>query len=204
MKPHGSAADAQFWAGVRTPAPARSHRLTPEEEKRPMAIPLTFVLSMAALLDLSSALVLGFHTRKQADTRELLALVPLTLVGLTLGLTLLVRLPRNATLLALGLFVCVYAVYVVLRRDTSRRLSDSPSRGTPDPSPAKNRQTHATPPSGSYSHSCRVPSPLPKRSSSRTRPRAPQRIAISLEHACALQHVTRPISRLCFVKMSCR
>jgi uncharacterized protein len=86
-------------------------------------LPLTFVLSLAALLDLSSALVLGFHTRKQADTRELLALVPFTLVGLTLGVTLLVRLPRNATLLALGLFVCVYAVYVVLWRDTSRRLS---------------------------------------------------------------------------------
>jgi len=86
-------------------------------------LPLTFVLSLAALLDLSSGLALGFHTRRQADTRELLTLVPFTLVGLTLGVTLLVRLPRNATLLALGLFVCVYAVYVVVRRGTARRLS---------------------------------------------------------------------------------
>ena len=86
-------------------------------------LPLTFVLSLAALLDLSAALALGFHTRKQADTRELLTLVPFTLVGLTLGVTLLVRLPRNATLLTLGLFVCGYALYVMLRRGPAPRLS---------------------------------------------------------------------------------
>lgn len=85
--------------------------------------PLTFVLPLAALLDLASALALGFHTRRRADSRELLTLVPFTLVGLILGVTLLVRLPRDATLLALGLFVCAYAGHTVLRRDTARRLS---------------------------------------------------------------------------------
>jgi uncharacterized membrane protein YfcA len=84
-------------------------------------LPLTFVLPLAAILDLGSALALAFHTRHRADTRELLALVPFTLVGLTLGVTLLVSLPRNATLLALGLFVCVYAIHVTLRRRTVRR-----------------------------------------------------------------------------------
>ena len=79
-------------------------------------LPLPFVLCLAALLDLSSGLALGFHTRKQADTRELLTLIPFTLLGLTLGVTLLVKLPRDATLLALGLFVCVYALYVMLGR----------------------------------------------------------------------------------------
>src|SRR5262245_37499641 len=86
-------------------------------------LPLTFVLSLAALLDLSSGLALGFHTRRQADTRELLTLLPFTLVGLTLGVTLLVNLPRKATVLALGLFVCVYALYVLLRRRPARQLS---------------------------------------------------------------------------------
>jgi len=85
-------------------------------------LPLTFVLSLAALLDLGSGLVLGFHARRRADTRELLTLLPFTLVGLALGVTLLVNLPRRATVLALGLFVCVYALYTMFRRGTTRRL----------------------------------------------------------------------------------
>ena len=85
-------------------------------------LPLPFVLALAAILDLGSALVLGFHTRRQADLRELAALVPFTLVGLTLGVTLLVHLPRHATLLALGVFVCVFALYVMFRRGAVRRL----------------------------------------------------------------------------------
>jgi uncharacterized protein len=86
-------------------------------------LPLAFVLPLAALLDLGSALALGFHTRRQADSRELVTLVPFTLLGLTLGVTLLLRLPRDATLLALGLFVCAYAVNLLVRRETRRRLS---------------------------------------------------------------------------------
>ncbi len=84
--------------------------------------PLTFVLPLAAVLDLGSAVALGLRTRRDADVRELATLVPFTLVGLTLGVTLLVRLPRNATLLALGLFVCAFALHVILRRDAVRRL----------------------------------------------------------------------------------
>src|SRR5262245_65191903 len=86
-------------------------------------LPLPFVLSLAAVLDLSSGLALGFHTRRQADTRELLVLVPFTLVGLALGVTLLVKLPRDVTLLALGLFVCAYALYVMLGRRAEQRVS---------------------------------------------------------------------------------
>jgi uncharacterized membrane protein YfcA len=86
-------------------------------------LPVPFVLPLAALLDLGSALVLGFHTRRRADFRELATLVPFTLVGLTLGVTLLLRLPRDAILLALGVFVCAYAVNLMVRRESRRRLS---------------------------------------------------------------------------------
>jgi uncharacterized protein len=86
-------------------------------------LPLTFVLALASVLDLASALVLGFHTRRQADPRELLLLVPFTFLGLALGVTLLVKLPRSITLLALGIFACLHAFHIVLRRDSSPQLS---------------------------------------------------------------------------------
>lgn len=41
-------------------------------------LPLPFVLSLAAALDLGSAAALGVHTKKQADVRELLVLAPFT------------------------------------------------------------------------------------------------------------------------------
>jgi hypothetical protein len=85
-------------------------------------LPLPFVLSLAAALDLGSAAALGVHTKKEADVRELLVLVPFTIIGLALGVTLLVSLPRDATLLALGIFVCAYALYVLLHRGPRRRL----------------------------------------------------------------------------------
>jgi len=86
-------------------------------------LPLTFVLALASLLDLASALVLGFHTRRQADRRELLLLVPFTFLGLALGVTLLVKLPRTITLLALGTCVCIHALHIALRRGSTRQLS---------------------------------------------------------------------------------
>jgi uncharacterized membrane protein YfcA len=86
-------------------------------------LPLTFVLSLAAIMDLASGLALGIHTRRQANREELFVLIPFTLLGLVLGVTLLVNLPRAVTLRALGVFVCVYAVYMTSRRDTRHRLA---------------------------------------------------------------------------------
>ena len=85
-------------------------------------LPLPFVLSLAAALDLGSAAALGLHTREHAEMRELVVLAPFTIVGLGVGVTLLVRLPREATLLALGMFVCVYALSVMFHRGPRRRL----------------------------------------------------------------------------------
>jgi hypothetical protein len=85
-------------------------------------LPLPFVLALAAALDLGSAAALGVHTKKQADVRELLVLAPFTIIGLALGVTLLVSLPRDATLLALGVFVCGHALYIMFHRGPRRPL----------------------------------------------------------------------------------
>src|SRR2546427_6271469 len=56
------------------------------------------------------------------QTCALPVLAPFTIIGLALGVTLLVRLPRNATLLALGVFVCGYALYIMLHGGPRRPL----------------------------------------------------------------------------------
>jgi len=85
-------------------------------------LPLTFVLPLAGILDLASALALGIHTRREANRQELLVLVPFTLLGLGLGVSLLVNLPRTVALRALGGFVCAYALYATVRRNSRYRL----------------------------------------------------------------------------------
>jgi uncharacterized membrane protein YfcA len=85
-------------------------------------LPLAFVLPLAGILDLASAIALGLHTRREAQREELFVLIPFTLLGLVLGVTLLVNLPRALALRALGGFVCAYALYAVSRRDVRYRL----------------------------------------------------------------------------------
>jgi uncharacterized membrane protein YfcA len=85
-------------------------------------VPLADAVALCTILDLVSGLMLGFHTRRHADRGELLWLLPFSLAGVALGVTLLVSLPRGASLLALGVFVCAYAVYALAGRGTARRL----------------------------------------------------------------------------------
>jgi uncharacterized membrane protein YfcA len=72
--------------------------------------PLDFVLPVCVLLDVSAALALGTRFSRDADLSELKWMGPATLIGAVLGVTLLVNLPRKATLIAFGIFLIVYGV----------------------------------------------------------------------------------------------
>jgi uncharacterized protein len=75
--------------------------------------PLDFVLPMAVLLDVTAALALGIRFSREADKSELKLMVPTCLVGAVLGVTLLVNLPRAATVAALGVFLIAYGSYTL-------------------------------------------------------------------------------------------
>ena len=94
--------------------------------------PLPFVLVLAGLLDLGSGIVLGLQRRRDAALSEIRWLVPFAIVGAALGVTLLVNLPRHASLAALGLFIGGYAIYGLIERTPQRRIGQgwAPLAGT--------------------------------------------------------------------------
>lgn len=75
--------------------------------------PLDFVLPVCVLLDVSASIAIGTRFSRESDKRELLWMAPPCLVGAVLGVTLLVSLPRQATLVSLGGFLLVYGVYML-------------------------------------------------------------------------------------------
>jgi hypothetical protein len=86
-------------------------------------LPLSFVVPLQLLLDFTAALALGSRVRAQVDRAEMAWLLPFMLVGMVAGVTLLVRLPRRATLAALGLLALVYGLIGLLGSAPQRSWS---------------------------------------------------------------------------------
>lgn len=82
-------------------------------------VPLPFALAVFALMDISNALRIGLQRPRDAIKGELMRMVPLVLLGTVVGVTALVNLPRAGAMLALGVFVLLYAGYSLLRRPGS-------------------------------------------------------------------------------------
>jgi hypothetical protein len=79
-------------------------------------VPLPFALAVFAIVDFVNALRLGLENPRNVVLAEVARMVPLMIVGVATGVTLLVNLPRNASLVALGIFVLAYALYSLSRR----------------------------------------------------------------------------------------
>jgi uncharacterized membrane protein YfcA len=94
--------------------------------------PLPFVLAVAAILDIGSGLTLGIKRRHDAAVAELKWLVPFAIIGSVLGVTLLVALPKQATMIALGVFIVGYALYGLYERVPAHGISQgwAPLAGT--------------------------------------------------------------------------
>lgn len=80
-----------------------------------MFFPLSFVLPVAVLLDVSAALVMGARFSSAADRGELVWMAPASLVGAIAGVTLLVTLPQAVSVGVLGAFLAVWGLRSLLR-----------------------------------------------------------------------------------------
>ncbi len=81
-------------------------------------LPLTVVVPAIGLLDYLGSLTHGAQHRSAIRWRELVPLLPFTLLGVLIALYLFKRVDGDALRRALGLFVVAYALYTLLTRRT--------------------------------------------------------------------------------------
>lgn len=73
--------------------------------------PLRFAVPMMLMFDLCAGALLGLRNHRQLNRPELLRLLPLLMVGMVAGVTLLVHVPERWLLFVLGGFVVAYAAW---------------------------------------------------------------------------------------------
>ena len=76
-------------------------------------LPLTFVVPLVTAVDCFAALTANIRQWRQIDWLEFRRLFIPSVFGIALGSTLLVNLPRNVALPALGAFTAAFAVYTL-------------------------------------------------------------------------------------------
>ena len=76
--------------------------------------PLTFIVPVLGLLSYSGTIMQSIHLRKQVVWRDMLPLIPFSLLGIFVAIWLLVNVDANKLLTALGVFVLLYSVYSLL------------------------------------------------------------------------------------------
>ena len=70
-----------------------------------------------------AALAVGARITRDADWTELRWMIPFSIVGAVVGVTLLVNLPQRAIMTALGAFLLIYAVYSLRQDGAPGRVS---------------------------------------------------------------------------------
>lgn len=87
-------------------------------------LPLTTVVPMMVLLDFSAAFTTGMRFRGDVERAEVKRVVPAMVAGVIIGVLLLSKVPGEALVTVLGLFVSGYGVHRLLARGSPRRLPD--------------------------------------------------------------------------------
>lgn len=86
-------------------------------------LPLQLVVPLMLLLDFSASLLLGGVNLRHVHWDEIRPLLPLGMLGVLLGTTLLLKLPLQPMLIALALFVGAFAVRSLLNLSGDKPIS---------------------------------------------------------------------------------
>ncbi len=88
-----------------------------------LLFPLKFVVPFILVMDFTASIVLGSTHRKQVDWTELKPLIPGSIVGVVLGVSLLVNLDKTTLLATLGLFIIAFALRNLLNLHSDKLIS---------------------------------------------------------------------------------
>ena len=88
-----------------------------------LVFPLSLVVPFILLLDFTASLVLGGLNFRQVRWDEVKPLLPFSVIGVALGTTLLVSLPKEPLLIGLGVFILIFALRSLLNLHGDRQVS---------------------------------------------------------------------------------
>ena len=88
-----------------------------------LLFPLKLVVPFMLVMDLTASAILGRTTRRHVNWEEVKPLLPGSIIGVILGVTLLLNLDRQPLLTALGLFVLAFAIRSLLNLHGEKPIS---------------------------------------------------------------------------------
>jgi uncharacterized membrane protein YfcA len=88
-----------------------------------LILPLQTVVPLVLVLDFSAALIMSRGARRLVQWPEIYPLIPTTLLGILLGVSLLVSLPREPLLTGLAIFVIGFALRYLFNLHGERLIS---------------------------------------------------------------------------------
>ena len=88
-----------------------------------LVMPLTLVVPLVVFLDYAASASHGLSDRQHIQWREILPLLPFSIVGVVAGLYLFTTVDSVMLAHALGIFVLAYALYTLFYKDSNRPAS---------------------------------------------------------------------------------
>lgn len=79
-------------------------------------LPITMIVPLLGLLSYSGTIMQSMHLRRQVVWRDMLPLIPFSLMGIAIAVWLLVNVNEIILIRVLGIFVLIYALYSLLPR----------------------------------------------------------------------------------------